>query len=74
LFDLIETILISAMAPNIKDIKPWEPHNSQHTNDSNREMITLSTLPDEHNKDQPVAETMTASSKGTQTPLHDEST
>ena len=59
------------MARNIKDIKPREP---KHSNESNREVITLSSLPDQRNKDQPIVETTTASSKDTQTPLYDEGT
>ena len=59
------------MVPNIKDIEPWEP---KHSNESKREVMTLSSLPDQHNKDQAIVETTTASSKGTQTPLYDEGT
>jgi len=59
------------MVRNIKDIKPQEP---KHSNESNREVITLSSLPDQRNKDQPIVEATTASSKDTQTPLYDEGT
>jgi len=58
----------------IKDVKPWKPKDPKNDMEPNYELVTPSSLSDQHSKDQPVAETTTTSSKGTETPLHDEGT
>jgi hypothetical protein len=58
------------MAPNIKDVKPWEPKDRKRDNEPNCEWVTLSSLLEKPDKDQLVAEI--ASSNGTKMPLHDE--
>ena len=61
------------MASNTKEINPGESKHPQSVKQSNRELIKLSSLPDEHNKGQTVIETITTSFEG-QTPLCDEGT